>query len=106
MLRRRSSFWDSSWGLAASGAPGSSPRSTPSRPAASSAPRARYGLALPSTALTSMLVVASTRPLNGDATRTAASRLSGPHTVYAELHMLGASRRYELTLGHVIASSA
>src|SRR5438477_9731082 len=77
----------------------------PSRPAATIAPRARYGFAEPSTALTSMLVLASTRPRNGDATRTAASRLSGPQHVYAELHMLGASRRYEFTDGQVTASS-
>src|SRR5947207_8764743 len=104
----RASRSDSSMscGLVLNGSPGSSPRWMPSRPAATIAPSARYGLAEPSTALISMLVLASTRPLNGEATRTAASRLSGPQHVYAELHVLGARRRYELTLGHVSARNA
>src|SRR5919197_744776 len=105
MPRAWRSCSDSSCGLTVTGSPGSRPRRTPPSPAATAAPSARYGLALPSTALISMLVLASTRPRNGDATRTAASRLSGPQAVYAELHMFGARRRYELTLGHVIANN-
>src|SRR5438067_5913002 len=93
-----------SWGFTVSGSPGSRLRCIPSRPAATMAPRARYGLAEPSIALISTFVLASTRPLNGESTRTAASRLSGPQDVYAELHMFGASRKYELTLGHVRAN--
>src|SRR3989442_4569912 len=93
-------------GFELSGSPGSSPRWMPSRPAATIAPSARYGFAEPSTGLISMFVVASTLPLNGEATRTAASRLSGPQHVYAELHMFGFNLRYELTLGHVTASKA
>src|SRR6266568_2311537 len=95
-----------SCGLVWSGSPGSSPRCMPSSPAATIAPNARYGLADPSTALISTFVLASTRPLNVDGIRTAASRLSTPQHVYAELHMFGASREYEFTLGQVTASSA
>src|SRR5260370_14859707 len=94
-----------SCGLVCTGSPGSNPRCIPSSPAATMAPRARYGLADPSTTLISTFVLASMRPLNGDGTRTAASRLSSPQQVYAELHLFGASRAYEFTLGHVTANN-
>ncbi len=60
------------------GWPGSTSRAIPSRPAASAAPSARCGLQLPSTDFSSILIVPSSRPQYGEATRTGASRLSNP----------------------------
>src|SRR5689334_9291915 len=85
---------------------GSSPRVIPSRPAASSPPSAIYGLHELSAAFSSRLVEPSTSLQNGEATRSAASRLSCPHAVYALLHDCGWSRLYELKLGQVSATNA
>src|SRR4051794_22803771 len=76
MVRRARSCSPSLAGSTSTGSGGSSLRSTPSRPAAISPPRARYGFALESQALSSALVDASSAPRNGEATRTGASRLS------------------------------
>src|SRR5262249_51292214 len=78
----------------------------PSSPAASKPPSARYGLDDESDALSSALVEPARSDANVEGTRTAASRLSGPHAVKAELQKCGWSRRYEFTLGHVSASRA
>ena len=53
-------------------------RSTPSRPAAMTPARETYGLALESEDLSSTLTDSASWPLNGEATRSAPSRLSGP----------------------------
>src|SRR5262249_50944378 len=63
------------------GSGGSRERPTPASPAASSPPRARYGLAEASHALSSALVEPARSEAKVEGIRTAPSRLSGPHAV-------------------------
>src|ERR1700682_3133901 len=78
----------------------------PSSPAAITPPSEMYGLALESDDLSSTLVDSDSWPLNGDATRSAPRRLSGPHARNADAHICGCRRRYELTEAQVSATSA
>ena len=96
----------SSPGSTCTGSGGSSPRSSPSSPAAIRPPSARYGFALASAAFSSTFVDASSAPANTDGTRTGASRLSWPQQVNAPAQYCGTMRRYELKLGAVRPQSA
>ncbi len=79
-------------GSTSTGSGGSSPRSSPSRPAAISPPTARYGFELASAAFSSALVDASSIPRNTDGTRTGASRLSCPQQTNAPAQYCGMIR--------------
>src|SRR5438445_7335084 len=78
--------------------------SSASGPAAIKPPRDMYGLALESEDLISTLVDSASCPQNVEATRSAPSRLSGPQMRYADAHICGWSRRYELTEAQVSAT--
>lgn len=79
-------------GSCAAGSGSSSFRSSPSSPARISPPRARCGLLLASHVLSSALALARSRPRNGDATRSAASRLSNPQETVDPAQAPGRSR--------------
>ena len=78
---------------------------SPSSPAATSAPAARYGLAAPSTDFHSTLADSVEAPL-APSSRSAASRFSLPQQAYAPAQCPGWRRAYESALGTPIAVSA
>ena len=68
------------------------PRVSPSRPARIRPPSARCGLLLASQVFSSAFGLASSRPRNGDAIRSAASRLSKPQETVEAAQALGCNR--------------